>query len=67
MKDLYAEKDGIEFVDDVGGLRGFCEMLQTIYKCNIDDEGELEERESMLGWADMMGWAGRKISPKQTL
>ena len=27
----------------------------------------LEARENILGWADMMGWTGRKISPKQTL
>lgn len=60
-------KDGIELVDDVGGIGGFCRMLQTIYECNTDDEEGLEERESMLGWADMMGWTGRKISPKKTL
>ena len=60
-------KDGIELVDDVGGIGGFCRMLQTIYECDINDEESLEERENMLGWADMMGWTGRKISPKQTL
>lgn len=57
------EKDGIELVDDVGGIGGFCSMLKTIYEADIHDE----ERESMLGWADMMGWTGRRISPKQTL
>lgn len=61
------DKDGIELVDDVGGIRGFCEMLQTIYEADMDDEEEREERESMLGWADMMGWTGRRISPRQTL
>ena len=30
-------------------------------------EEDREERESMLGWADMMGWTGRKIGLKQTL
>lgn len=61
------EKDGIELVDDVGGIDGFCNMLQTIYECDYNDEEQVEERESMLDWADMMGWTGRKISPKQTL
>lgn len=61
------DKDGIELVDDVGGIRGFCEMLQTIYEADMDDEEEREERESMIGWADMMGWTGRRSSPRQTL
>lgn len=46
------EKDGIELVDDVGGIYGFCRMLQTIYETGIEEDRE--ERESMLGWADMM-------------
>ena len=61
------EKDGIELVDDVGGIGGFCEMLKTIYEADIYDEEDMEERDSMLGWAEMMGWTGRRISPKQTL
>ena len=60
-------KDGIELVDDVGGIGGFCEMLRTIYGCAADNEEELEEKYRMLEWADMMGWTGRKINPKQTL
>lgn len=61
------EKDGIELVDDVGGIGGFCRMLQTIYECDYEDEEQVSEREDMLDWADMMGWTGRRISPKQTL
>lgn len=61
------EKDGMELVDDVGGIGGFCRMLKTIYEADIRDEDEMEERDSMLGWAEMMGWTGRKISPKHTL
>lgn len=60
-------KDGIELVDDVGGIGGFCRMLQTMYECNMDDKEELEEKDSMQEWADMMGWTGRRINPKQTL
>ncbi|MBO5155065.1 MAG: hypothetical protein J6C00_12060 [Eubacterium sp.] len=61
------EKDGIELVDDVGGIGGFCRMLKTIYEADIYDEEDMEERDSMLAWAEMMGWTGRRISPKQTL
>ena len=60
-------KDGIELVDDVGGIHGFCEMLETIYECDFYDEEAVEERESMLNWAQMMGWTGRRIGVKQTL
>ena len=52
-------------MDDVGGIYGFCRMLKTIYETGIEEDRE--ERESMLGWADMMGWTGRKIGLKQTL
>ena len=61
------EKDGIELVDDVGGIGGFCEMLKTIYEADSYNDEDMEKRNSMLGWAEMMGWTGRRISPKQTL
>ena len=38
-----------------------------INETNMNNEVEREERERLLGWADMMGWTGRRISPKQTL
>lgn len=52
-------KDGVELLDDVGGIGGFCGMLQTIYECNMDDQDELDERNSTLEWAGMQGWTGR--------
>lgn len=61
------EKDGIELVDDVGGIDGFCRMLRTIYEADIYNDEDMQEREEMLSWAEMMGWTGRRISPKQTL
>ena len=61
------DKDGIELVDDVGGIGGFCRMLRTIYEADIYNDEDMQEREEMLGWAEMMGWTGRRISPKQTL
>ena len=51
-------KDGIELVDDVGGIRGFCDMLRTIYEADPDDEEAADERDVMLNWAEMMGWTG---------
>lgn len=57
-------KDGIELVDDVGGIRGFCDRLKTIYETDLDDDKEMEEGDSMPGWAEMMGWTGRKIRPE---
>ena len=60
-------KDGIELVDDVGGSRGFCDMLRTIYEADPDDEEAADERDVMLNWAEMMGWTGRRISPQRTL
>lgn len=64
---ICVEKDGIELVDDVGGIGGFCEMLKTIYEADIYNDEDMEERDRILGWAEMMGWTGRRISPKQTL
>ena len=61
------DKDGIELVDDVGGIGGFCRMLRTIYEADNCNDEDMQEREEMLGWAEMMGWTGRRISPKQTL
>ena len=61
------DKDGIELVDDVGGIGGFCTMLRTIYEADFSNDEDMQEREEMLGWAEMMGWTGRRISPKQTL
>ena len=60
-------KDGIELVDDVGGIGGFCDMLRAIYEADPDDEEAAEERDVMLNWAGMMGWTGRRISPQRTL
>ena len=64
---ICVDKDGIELVDDVGGIDGFCRMLRAIYEADFYDDEAMKEREEMLDWAGMMGWTGRRISPKQTL
>lgn len=60
-------KDGIELLDDVGGIGGFCDMLREIHEYDFSDPNEAEERHNMIAWANMMGWTGRRISPKHTL
>jgi len=60
-------KDGIELLDDVGGIFGFYDMLRTIYQVDMENEQEREERDRMLSWAEMMGWTGRRIQAKRTL
>ena len=60
-------KDGIELLDDVGGIYGFCDMLRTIYGCIPNNDWEQGERERTIGWAEMMGWTGRWIRAERTL
>ncbi len=53
--------DGLNVLDDVGGLGGFEEMLSTL-KGNDPDE-----KESMREWARGMGWTGRMTKPENIL
>ncbi len=53
--------DALPVCDDVGGIHGYCNMLEVLH-------GEdLEEKERMKEWARSMGWTGRKISLKNIL
>ncbi len=61
------DKDGIELVDDIGGIHGFCEMLGILYGADDTYGKGFMDREDMIEWADMMGWTGRKVSIKRTL
>lgn len=55
-------KEGIQLLDDVGGLRGFANFLGTIF------EGEdKEEIANMRRWARSFGWNTGKISLKNML
>lgn len=60
-------KDGIEVLDDVGGIGGFCEMLETIYECDMEDQDAVDQRYEMIEWAHYMGWSGKMIPPENTL
>ena len=53
--------DGMSIRDDVGGVYGYVDFLKTIH----DDEDE--EKDSMKGWARMMGWTGRMNKPETLL
>lgn len=53
--------DGLPLMDDVGGIGGYCEFLQTI---NGTDK---EERSDMKEWASDMGWTGRMVKPENIL
>ncbi len=59
-------RDGIDLVDDVGGIGGFCEMLRDIYEADTDESSQ-RRHEEMIGWARRMGWSGRMVSPERTL
>lgn len=53
--------DGMNLVDDVGGIGGFCEFLETINGNN------LEEKRSYKTWANSLGWTGRMSKPENIL
>ena len=53
--------DGLNVVDDVGGIGGLQEMLSTL------EGDEPEEKESMREWARGMGWTGRMSKPENIL
>ena len=53
--------DGLNVLDDVGGLGGFRDLLETL---SGDDP---EEKESMQFWARGQGWTGRKTKPENIL
>ena len=55
------EADGLPLVDDVGGLSGYCQMLEALHGSDV------EEKESYKVWARSMGWTGRKIKPEKML
>jgi DNA-binding CsgD family transcriptional regulator len=58
---ICVEVDALPVCDDVGGIYGYCNMLEVLHG---DDP---EEKESMKNWARSMGWTGRKINPNNIL
>lgn len=58
---LCIEVDGLSVMDDVGGVGGYVNFLETIHG---DDP---EEAREMREWARMQGWTGRKSKPENML
>lgn len=54
--------DGMNVMDDVGGIYGFCNFLRTIHES--EDENEKNE---MREWGRYMGWTGRISKPDKKL
>ncbi len=55
------DADGLNLVDDCGGMYGYLDMLRTIHG---DDPLEVKE---MKDWARGLGWTGRKSKPENML
>ena len=53
--------DGLNLVDDCGGISGYYDFLQAVYGTDP------EEKESMKQWARGLGWTGRKKKPENIL
>lgn len=53
--------DGMNLVDDVGGIHGFCEFLVAI---NGDDP---KKKKFYKTWAKSLGWTGRMPKPENVL
>ena len=53
--------DGMPVMDDVGGIHGYIDFLETIHG---DDPQEKEESRE---WAKFMGWTGRMNKPETVL
>lgn len=64
MEPVCVMADGLNVMDDVGGLHGFYEFLRTL---NSKEPGDLEEKENLRQWARGMGWTGRKSKAENML
>ena len=53
--------DGLNVMDDVGGVYGYLEFLLALHS------GEPEEMDDNRNWAAFQGWTGRKIKPENIL
>lgn len=55
------DADALPVCDDVGGIRGYCNMLEALHG---KDE---REKESYKQWSRGMGWTGRNMKPENIL
>lgn len=61
-KPVCISKRGGYVMDDVGGMHGYAQFLNTIYES--DDKQEKQEHRQ---WAEGQGWSGRKVSLEKML
>lgn len=59
--------DGLPVMDDVGGIRGYCELLKVVKGKEESEVSAFESKEDAKDWARMMGWTGRKNKAKNGL
>ena len=60
-KPLCITSDGMNLVDDCGGIDGFLRMLRTINGKDKDEARDMKE------WARSLGWTGRVYKPENML
>ena len=60
-KPLCIASDGMNLVDDCGGIYGFLRMLRTINGKDKDEARDMKE------WARSLGWTGRIYKPENML
>ena len=53
--------DGLCVLDDVGGIGGYCDFLETIHG---SDKGEAQ---AYRQWARSLGWTGRLVAPDKLI
>lgn len=60
-KPICIESDGMNLVDDVGGVFGLVDFVKTLYGDNA------AEAEEMKIWAESLGWSSRMNRPEKML
>ena len=53
--------DGLNLMDDVGGIQGYVDFLKVIHGKDNTQKEDLKE------WAKWMGWTGRMVKPENLL
>ena len=61
LKPICVARDGINVLDDVGGIHGFCDFLQELH------EGTPDQREELRQWSKIFSWTGRFTRPENIL
>lgn len=59
--------DGLPVMDDVGGIRGYCELLKAVKGKEESEVSAFESKEDAKDWARMMGWTGRMSKAENVL